>query len=114
MATVTFDRDAMAKWYAKKHLQTDPGIREVYYFPKGAPDREIRFVEINELIAEMQDDGLEPIDFGVDTGAESEHKLFVLDVTPAQWDAIRQGTLALPRGWTLEDARESGNNCLAP
>jgi hypothetical protein len=110
MATVTFDRDAMAKWYAKQHLHTDPGIREIYYLQKGAPDREIRFVEINELIAEMQDNSLEPIDFGVDAGAESEHKLFVLDVTPAQWDAIRQGTLALPGGWTLEDAKALPEN----
>jgi hypothetical protein len=79
MTTVTFDRDAMAKWYAKQHLQTDPGIRKIYNLRKGAPDREIRFLEINELIAEMQDDTLEPIDFGVDTGADSEHKLFVLE-----------------------------------
>jgi hypothetical protein len=104
MATVTFDRDAMAKWYAKQHLLTDPGIQKVYYLQKGAPDREIRFIEINELIAEMNDDALEPIDFGVDMGAESEHKLFVLDVTPTQWDAIRRGALALPSGWTLQEA----------
>jgi hypothetical protein len=104
MSTVTFDRDEMAKWYAKQHIQTDPGIDKVYYLRKGAPDREIRFVEINRLLADLKDDALEPLDFGVDTGAESEHKLVVLDVTPAQWDAIEQGTLPLPGGWTLEDA----------
>jgi hypothetical protein len=106
MGTVAFDRDSMAKWYAKQHLQTDPGLREIYYLTKGAPDREIRFVEINELIAQMNDDTLEPIDFGVDTGADSEHKLLVLDVTPGQWEAIRRGDLALPAGWTLDDGRE--------
>jgi hypothetical protein len=99
----------MAKWYARQHLQTDPGIRRIYYLRKGAPAREIRFVEINGLIADMEDDALEPIDFGVDTGADAEHKLVVLDVTPAQWDAIGQGTLALPVGWTLEDATEFEN-----
>jgi hypothetical protein len=104
MATAILDRDAMARWYAKQHLLTDPGIQKVYYLKKGAPDREIRFIEINKLIAEMNDDALEPIDFGVDTGAESEHKLLVLDVTPAQWDRIQQGALALPRGWSLQDA----------
>ena len=88
MNPIPFNRDAMAKWYAKQHLQTDPGIRQIYYLPKGASDREIRFVEVNRLIAELNDDALEPLDFGVDTGAESEHKLFVLDVTPSQWDAI--------------------------
>jgi len=104
MAPIPFDKVAMANWYAKQHLQTDPGIRQIYYLPKGASDREIRFVEVNQLLADMNDDALEPIDFGVDTGAESEHKLFVLDVTPSQWDAINRGALALPGGWTLEDA----------
>jgi hypothetical protein len=52
----------------------------------------------------LADDALEPVDFGVDTGAESEHKLFVLDVTPSQWDAITRAKLALPAGWTLEGA----------
>src|SRR5271170_4003863 len=106
MDPIPFDKNAMAKWYAKQHLQTDPGIRQIFYLPKGASDREIRLVEVNQLIAEMNDDALEPIDFGVDTGAESEHKLFVLDVTPTQWDAIRQRALALPGGWRLEDAIE--------
>jgi hypothetical protein len=104
VAQIPFNRDAMAKWYAKQHRKTDPGICEIYYLPRGASDREIRFVEVNQLIAELNDDALEPIDFGVDTGSEAEHKLFVLDVTPSQWDAINRGKLALPAGWTLEGA----------
>ncbi len=103
MAIVHFDRDAMARWYASQHLRTDPGIRQVYYLPREAPDREIRLVEVNDLLAEM-DDALEPIDFGVDAGAETEHKLLVLDVTPSQWAAVGRGDLALPAGWALEDA----------
>lgn len=94
----------MARWYAKQHLKTDPGIRSVYYLPTNAPVREIRFLEVNELIASRNDDSLEPLDFGVDTGMESEHKLFVLDVTPSQWDLITQSSLALPPGWSLDDA----------
>ncbi len=104
MLATQFDRDSMARWYAKQHLRTDPGIRSVYYLPTNAPNREIRFIEINELVADRNDDTLEPIDFGVDTGMESEHKLFVLDVTPSQWDRIRQSSLPLPQRWSLEDA----------
>ena len=108
MPATQFNRDSMAQWYAEQHLKTDPGIRSVYYLPTKAPDREIRFVEINELIADRNDDSLEPLDFGVDTGTENEHKLFVLDVTQKQWDRINQPnsqtSLALPPGWTLEDA----------
>lgn len=102
MPATQFDRDSMAHWYAKRHIETDPAVLAVYYLPTNAPDREIRFIEINELIADRNDDTLEPVDFGVDTGTESEHKLFVLDVTPTQWDRIRQASLALPPGWSLD------------
>ena len=102
MPATQFDRDATARWYASEHLKTDPGIRAIYYLPRNAPEREIRFIEINELLADRDDETLEPIDFGVDTGTESEHRLFVLDVTPNQWDRISQRMLALPPGWSLE------------
>ncbi|MEO8498462.1 MAG: hypothetical protein ABI614_25645 [Planctomycetota bacterium] len=104
MPATQFDRNATAQWYATQHLNTDPGIRAVYYLPTNAPDREIRFVEVNELVADRNDDTLEPVDFGVDTGTESEHKLFVLDVTPSQWDRINQSSLSLPPGWSLDAA----------
>lgn len=104
MPAIKFDRDAMANWYAKQHLKTDPGIQWIYYLPKNASEREIRFIEVNKLIGDRNDDTLEPIDFGVDTGMETEHKLFVLDVTPSQWDRIRQASLQLPESWSLEDA----------
>ncbi len=104
MPATQFDRDSMASWYAQQHLKTDPGVRSVYYLPTNAPNREIRFVEINELVADRSDDTLEPVDFGVDTGMESEHKLLVLDVTPNQWDRINESSLALPPGWSLDGA----------
>ncbi len=104
MATTQFDRDDMADWYATQHLKTDPGIRSVYYLPTNAPDREIRLVEINELVADRNDGTIEPIDFGVDRGMDSEHMLVVLDVTPSQWERIQQLLLTLPGNWTLDGA----------
>ena len=104
MSTVDFDRDSQAKWYARQHLKTDPGIRSIYYLPTNSSQREIRLLEINELIAERLENTLEPIDFGVDADMDTQHKLFVLDVTPAQWEKIQQGALELPQGWSLKDA----------
>ncbi len=104
MPAIPFDRDDLAKWYARQHRRTDPGIQEIYYLKKDAPSREIRFIEINHLLADMSNDALEPVDFGVDTGSENEHKLFILDVTPSQWSEIHSGALSLPTGWTLDDA----------
>lgn len=101
---VTFDRDSTARFYAKRHKGTDPAISEIHYLPTGAPANEIRFVEVNGSITGAASP--EPIDFGVDGGSDNEHRLVVLDVTPEQWEEIREGTLPLPPGWTLEGSQE--------
>jgi hypothetical protein len=93
----------MASWYAQEHLKTDPGILSVHYLPKNAGEREIRLVEVNKLIGDRNDDLLEPIDFGVDRGSDNAHRLFILDVTPEQWDRINTHDLALPRTWSVEE-----------
>ncbi len=104
MPAIQFNRDEMARWYAQRHLRTDPGIRTLYYLPAGAPEREIRFLEVNDLLAVREDDPMQPIDFGVDIGGEDAHTLMVLDVTPAQWENIRDHRLSLPDGWSLDGA----------
>ena len=104
MPVVQMSKDELARWYARRHLSTDPGIRAVYYLAAGAPDREIRFLEINELMAVRENDPLEPIDFGIDIDGAGSHTLLVLDVTPAQWERIRGGELPLPSGWSLDGA----------
>lgn len=98
-----FDRDSIARWYAKQHRKTDPAISGIYYLPGNAPEREIRFVEVNTMIAELTGE-LEPVDFGVDRGTPNEHLLCILDVTPSQWDRINAATLPLPAGWSLQSA----------
>jgi hypothetical protein len=110
MATIVFDREALAKWYAREHLKSDPGLKAVYDLSEGGPDREIRLIEVNDMIVERDEAALEPIEFGVDRGLETEHSLHVLDITPAQWDLLRRGgsELRLPRGWSLDHCREIG------
>jgi hypothetical protein len=104
VSVTQFDRDEMARWYAVRHLKTDPGILEIHYLPANAPEREIRLVEVNKLIAPRVENPIDPIDFGVDMDAPTRHTLFVADVTPDQWDGIKQGQLALPNGWSLTDS----------
>jgi len=104
MPAIEFNRDSMARWYAEEHLKTDPGIDAVYYLPTNADEREIRFVEVNHLIGDCNDDALEPIDFGIDMGTDHAHSLMVLDVTPSQWSRILAKQLALPSDWSLDGA----------
>ena len=87
-----FDREKLARWYAKRHLDTDTGVVRIFHLPKGAPPNEIRFLEVNKLIS--------------DIGGADAHTLYVLDITPAQWEAIQKGKLALPKGWTLDGNQE--------
>jgi hypothetical protein len=108
MPATEFKRDEVAAWYAEQHLSTDPGIATIFYLPSNAGEREIRFVEINHLIGDRNDDALEPIDFGIDMGTDAAHKLFVLDVTPDQWERIQSHELQLPGNWSLENAVHYG------
>ncbi len=94
----------MARWYAEQHLKADPGILSVHYLPRGAAERDIRLVEVNTLLGNRTDDALEPIDFGVDLGMDSEHRLLVVDVTPEQWERVTSGEFRLPDGWSLDGA----------
>lgn len=102
----TFDRDRLAQWYAQRHLNTDSGVTNIFFLPTNAPSREIRFLEVNRMISEMTPP--EPIDFGVDIGSAEAHTLYVLDVTPCQWEAIQRHELPLPTGWTLDGIQELG------
>ena len=98
------DRDELAAWYAAQHLKVDPGLEAVVYLPAGAGDREIRFLEISDLLAGRPGGPAEPIDFGIELGEETEHRLMLLDATPEHWDRFRLGTLPLPAGWSLDGA----------
>ena len=98
-----FNRDKMAKWYAERHLKIDPGTKEVHYLPTGAPDKEIRFLEVNTMIANRDLAPLEAQDFGVAIEGPEQHTLMVLDVTPEQWRRIARKELALPSDWSLEN-----------
>jgi hypothetical protein len=62
-------------------------------------------VEVNELLGDRTDESLQPIDFGVEMGTESAHRLVVLDVTPEQWERLKRGDLSLPDKWTLRDSK---------
>jgi len=104
MSESPFDRAAMAKEYASRHLKTDPHTRLIFFLQGGAPEREIRLVEINDAIVERAQDPFEPLDMGVAIDGDSAHSLLVMDATPDQWEKIQRREIPLPTGWSLDNA----------
>jgi hypothetical protein len=101
------NRDQVAEWIARKHLAVDPGITDILYLPGGAPPEEVRLIEANALLAALPDEEISPIDFGLNVEGLN-FRLLVVDVTPSQWNRIVEGKSAIPKDWTLEDARRFG------
>ncbi len=100
------NRDDLARRYAQRHLEIDEAVKQILFLPAGAPAQEIRLLEVNDMISETMP--LEPIDFGVNIGGADAHTLYVLDVTPSQWESIQSDPLLLPAGWTLDGSQVLG------
>ena len=90
-----------AEWLARRHLSSDMALERVVYLPTGAPDDEIRLLEVNRLLSPPDFDSIEPLDFSPDT--DPFLKVFVADITTDQWERIRrEPDSILPTGWELE------------
>jgi len=90
-----------AEWLANQHMRSDMAIMRVVYLPAGAPEGEIRLLEVNRLLNPPDPDTIEPLDFTPDT--QPHFKVFVADVTTDQWERIKlKPDSILPRGWELD------------
>jgi len=96
--------EPFARWLVQRHLSTDPSIQRVVYLPTGAPNDEIRFLEINRFLQPFDDDVIEPLDFSPDSD-DLPFRVFVADITSDQWERIQQNPCTLPPGWQLYDNR---------
>ena len=109
MGESPFDAATMAEWYARRHLEVDPGTAVVYHLRSPDP-REIRFVEVNTMMAERDVDPFvpsgpvgAPFDPGAPTGPDGSHSLLIVDVTPGQFTRLERGQDVLLSGWSLAD-----------
>lgn len=98
-------RDEFAFWIGRQHFDIDKGICRIIYLPSGAPPKEVRLLEVNDLAPIPENAPVMAFDFrpvidGID------YSLFVADVTPAQFEAIEKYQLALPEGWLFEGHQE--------
>jgi len=97
--------ESYAQWLAERHLATDVAIQRVVYLPKGAPQGEIRLLEINRFLSPSENNTIEPVDFSPDSDGPP-YKVFIADVTSDEWERIQRDPCAnLPQGWQLEGYR---------
>jgi hypothetical protein len=93
-------RDAVAEWLAKKHFVTDPTIREIWYLPQGAPESEIRFLEVSDRVL-GNEEKVEPFDFGLKELGK-HFRVSIADVSGDQLERIRRDPTILPPGWLID------------
>ena len=94
-------KETFVQWIVRHHFAIDKGITKILYLPAGAPEKEVRLLEVNELASIPEGGKVEAFDFMPDIEG-FDYALFVADVTPKQYDAIMQGKLLLPSGWRLD------------
>jgi len=84
----------------QSHFETEPEIDEIVWFNNGL-EPEICLLEINR-------DALPAGSVLVFSFAPNEDVPFpvrIADVTPQEWERIKQGEIALPPGWSLKKAQ---------
>jgi hypothetical protein len=94
--------EQFARWLAQLHLSSDAAIERVVYLPAGAPDNEIRLLEVNRFLNLSDTEAIEPLDFSPET--DVPYRVFVADITSDQWERVqREPDAMLPPGWRLDD-----------
>jgi len=96
-------RDQFAQWVAFRHLASNASLRQVVYFPQGAPSDEIRFLEIDGDPWLPEEDRPERSDFSPNILGIS-FRVIVADITPNQWRRIKNDPSLLPEGWSLTNS----------
>jgi hypothetical protein len=104
MSAATKESAAFAEWLARQHLRFDSRLTQAIYLPTGAPDDEIRMLEVNTGL--FPEPG-KPIVAIETTPAVTDipFRVLIADVTPEEWEQIQTKPELLPAGWSLESNR---------
>ena len=101
MSENTKERAAFAQWLARQHLRFDSRLTQVIYLPSGAPEDEVRLLEVNTGLYPGPDNPIVPVETPPAV-KELPFRVWVADVTPNEWQQIQSNPALLPAGWSLE------------
>jgi hypothetical protein len=101
MSDLIQERAAFASWLARQHLKFDSRLTQVIYLPSGAPQNEVRMLEVNTGLYPAPRDPIIPVET---TPAVNDlpFRVMIADVTPDEWNQIQSNPGLLPSGWNLE------------
>jgi hypothetical protein len=91
------------KQLVKWHRESPQPPEKIILFPD-PEEKEIRLIEVTDLLPKTSESQVYPIKFGPTT--ELPYDTIVAQVTPSEWQDICHGLLALPEGWDLRTSRE--------
>ncbi len=96
------ERAAFAAWLARQHLKFDSRLTEVIYLPSGAPEDEVRLLEVNTGLYPVPGSPIAPVET---TPAVNDlpFRVSVADITPEEWAQIKAKPHLLPNGWALDN-----------
>ncbi len=83
---------------AKSHVDIEPDIERVLWFPSKSED-EIRLIEVSGNA--IKSGAVHPVPFA--STKNIPYRTLVADVTPEEWGKICGGEIKLPQEWSLED-----------
>ena len=106
--TIDRSRDAVARRLADSHYDVEPGITEIYRLVSPSSEDEaeepVKLLEVNESTTSA---GIVPVGFGPDAASGIYYCATIVEVTPAEMEQIRNGSLPLPHGWELGERYSS-------
>jgi hypothetical protein len=95
------DREEAAKLLAKRHYLFEPAITEIRTINSRAisePNEPIRLLEVN---ANTVASGIMPLRFDAVPASGIPYTSVIVEVTPEEYERIKQNQLKLPDGWVL-------------
>jgi hypothetical protein len=98
-------KDEEAKDLAIKHYEIETGMTHIFRVTGSAdvevrPTEPIKLLEVNENTVPS---GIMPIWFGPSPASGLHYSSVILEVTPDEFERIRNKELKLPNGWKVAD-----------
>lgn len=111
-------RDEAARRLALMHYEIEPGMFKIFRIRTEEPAEEkheepIKLLEVNEATVPT---GILPLKFGPLPEDGIDYPSIIVEVTPAEYEALRQGRLQLPGHWRIEDelSRSESDQAVPP